>query len=80
VNDLNRPIHHWRSIVAAVLAFGAAAVVVFACLSGPSSAAPVSDSTTVSGVNERVPDGLQGSVGGDVGSGRVDGSLSSAVH
>jgi hypothetical protein len=59
----------WRPIAAATLAFGAAAVTVFACLSGPSSAAPVSDSTPtqVSGVDQRVPAQLQGSIGGDVG-------------
>jgi hypothetical protein len=58
---------HWRPMAAAIITAVAAAVTTFACLSGPSSAAPVSDQSHVSGLNERVPAGLQGAVGADVG-------------
>jgi hypothetical protein len=71
-DSMNRPLAGWRTLVAAVLTFGAAAVTVFACLSGPSSAAPVSDPSSVSGVNQRVPAGMPGAIGGDVGSALVE--------
>jgi hypothetical protein len=58
---------HWRPITAAVLTAIAAAVTTFACLAGPSSAAPVSDQSHIAGLNDRVPAGLQGAVGADIG-------------
>jgi hypothetical protein len=66
-DSLPRPGHRWRSIAAAVLTAAAAAVTVFACLSGPSAATPVSDTSPLSGFDHRVPADLQGAIGGDVG-------------
>jgi len=50
MNDEGRhSAQRWRTIVAAVLTCGAAGVTVFACMSGPSSAAPTSDNSSMSG-------------------------------